>query len=180
MDRAHSLGGKREKLLRGKLRTALAADAGSADRTFTVVFGGTSVTAGHDNAYNLSYPFQFQRMVQCAFAAAGIRLVVSPLSSVTSQPPPRVEPLLIPTSLLPLVVVFLPSADRGGAGRRGLLGRCATRGVGSTRRCRTACAWTSSTARTPTGCAAAAASPLSQHTNIIRSHTTSTFVWVYN
>jgi hypothetical protein len=65
------------------------------ERTFTVVFGGTSVTAGHDNAYEQAYPFQFERMVQCTFAAAGIQLKVR--SSLTHPPiPPSPHPLLPP------------------------------------------------------------------------------------
>ena len=51
-----------------------------------MVFGGTSVTAGHDNAYEQAYPFQFERMVQCAFAAAGIQLKVRPCPTPCPAP----------------------------------------------------------------------------------------------
>jgi hypothetical protein len=35
--------------------------------------------SGHDNKYNESHPFVFERLVKCAFAAAGLNLVVSEL-----------------------------------------------------------------------------------------------------
>ena len=63
--------------IKNKLKVALLADPKSADRNLTLVFGGTSVTAGHDNLYNQSYPFAFERAASCAFKAAGINLIVS-------------------------------------------------------------------------------------------------------
>eukprot|EP00976_Prorocentrum_cordatum_P091569 1188581-Prorocentrum_minimum.AAC.1 len=62
--------------IKNKIKVALLSDPKSADRNLTVIFGGTSVTAGHDNLYNQSYPFAFERAASCAFKAAGINLVV--------------------------------------------------------------------------------------------------------
>lgn len=39
-------------------------------------FAGTSVTAGHDNFFNQSYPVVFGRILQPVFEAAGVGLVV--------------------------------------------------------------------------------------------------------
>ena len=72
--------------LEAKLEVALLSPPQSDQRTFTVVFGGTSVTAGHDNLYNQSYPFAFERMVKCAFEAAGLTLVVRPCGSSSPLP----------------------------------------------------------------------------------------------
>ena len=44
--------------------------------TFSFLFGGSSVTAGHDNYYNESYPFVFERRMQGAFKALKIDLQV--------------------------------------------------------------------------------------------------------
>lgn len=44
--------------------------------TFLLIFGGSSVTAGHDNYYNQSYPLVFERRMKPVFAALGIELVV--------------------------------------------------------------------------------------------------------
>uniref|UniRef100_A0A7S0WUK3 Uncharacterized protein n=1 Tax=Pyramimonas obovata TaxID=1411642 RepID=A0A7S0WUK3_9CHLO len=62
--------------IRNKLKMALLSSPSSDLRTYTVVFGGTSVTAGHDNYYNESHPFVFERLASCAFVAAGLKLVV--------------------------------------------------------------------------------------------------------
>jgi hypothetical protein len=48
-------------------------DGGS---TFLMIFGGSSVTAGHDNYYNQSYPFVFERRMKPVFEALGIKLIV--------------------------------------------------------------------------------------------------------
>ncbi|KAK3260477.1 hypothetical protein CYMTET_30564, partial [Cymbomonas tetramitiformis] len=45
-------------------------------RRFTIAIGGTSVTAGHDNKYSEAWPFQLRRFVKCAFAAAGVHVLV--------------------------------------------------------------------------------------------------------
>jgi len=74
VDRAHTE--THVEPLLAKLRRAMLSPPESDLRKFTVVFGGTSVTAGHDNHYNESYPFAFERMAKCAFQAAGIELVV--------------------------------------------------------------------------------------------------------
>jgi len=43
---------------------------------FVVAIQGTSVTAGHDNYFNQSYPLVLQRVAKDAFAAIGLDLVV--------------------------------------------------------------------------------------------------------
>ena len=48
-------------------------DGGS---SFLMIFGGSSVTAGHDNYYNQSWPFVFERRVKPIFDALGIKLLV--------------------------------------------------------------------------------------------------------
>ena len=44
--------------------------------TFLFIFGGSSVTAGHDNYYNQSYPLVFERRMKPVMAALGIKLLV--------------------------------------------------------------------------------------------------------
>ena len=44
---------------------------------FLMVFGGSSVTAGHDNHYNQSYPFVVERRLQPVLQALGIALKVT-------------------------------------------------------------------------------------------------------
>lgn len=46
------------------------------DSSFLMIFGGSSVTAGHDNYYNQSWPFVFERRVKPIFDALGIKLLV--------------------------------------------------------------------------------------------------------
>jgi hypothetical protein len=48
----------------------------SKDASFLMVFGGSSVTAGHDNYYNQSYPFIFERRMKGIFSTLGIALTV--------------------------------------------------------------------------------------------------------
>jgi hypothetical protein len=48
----------------------------SENSTFLMVFGGSSVTAGHDNYYNQSYPFIFQKRMGDIFESLGIKLIV--------------------------------------------------------------------------------------------------------
>eukprot|EP01031_Cornospumella_fuschlensis_P030206 gene30206-36491_t len=43
---------------------------------YLMIFGGSSVTAGHDNYYSQSYPFVFERRMKDAFEALGIKLKV--------------------------------------------------------------------------------------------------------
>jgi hypothetical protein len=43
---------------------------------FLMTFGGSSVTAGHDNFYNQSYPAIFNKRMKDVFAALGIKLIV--------------------------------------------------------------------------------------------------------
>lgn len=47
-----------------------------ADRTFVVGVMGTSVTAGHDNYFNQSYPMVFESTMAQVLAAAGVRAEV--------------------------------------------------------------------------------------------------------
>jgi len=46
------------------------------NQPYIMIFGGSSVTAGHDNYYNQSYPFVFERRMKESFAALGIKLEV--------------------------------------------------------------------------------------------------------
>jgi hypothetical protein len=43
---------------------------------YTMVFGGSSVTAGHDNYYRQAHPFVFERRIKPLLAAVGVDLVV--------------------------------------------------------------------------------------------------------
>lgn len=44
--------------------------------SYVMIFGGSSVTAGHDNYYNQSYPFVFERRLKDVFTSLGVRLEV--------------------------------------------------------------------------------------------------------
>jgi len=44
--------------------------------TYLMVFGGSSVTAGHDNYYYQSHPFVFERRLKDIFKSIGIDLLV--------------------------------------------------------------------------------------------------------
>ena len=44
--------------------------------TFLMIFGGSSVTAGHDNYYNQSYPLVIERRMKKVFSSLGIQLIV--------------------------------------------------------------------------------------------------------
>jgi len=46
------------------------------ERQFLMIFGGSSVTAGHDNYFRESYPLVFERRMSPAFKALGINLIV--------------------------------------------------------------------------------------------------------
>ena len=48
----------------------------SPDASFLMVFTGSSVTAGHDNYYNQSYPFVFRDRMANIFSKLGIKLEV--------------------------------------------------------------------------------------------------------
>ncbi|RYY88341.1 hypothetical protein EON63_02550 [archaeon] len=43
---------------------------------YLMIFGGSSVTAGHDNYYSQAYPFVFERRMKDVFDALGIKLLV--------------------------------------------------------------------------------------------------------
>jgi hypothetical protein len=49
---------------------------GGGNSSFLMVFGGSSVTAGHDNFYNESWPEVFKRRMAPVFDAVGVELVV--------------------------------------------------------------------------------------------------------
>jgi hypothetical protein len=44
--------------------------------SYLMIFGGSSVTAGHDNYYNQSHPFVFERRIGPILEAAGVKLIV--------------------------------------------------------------------------------------------------------
>lgn len=44
--------------------------------SYLMIFGGSSVTAGHDNYYHQSHPFVFERRIAPIMEAAGVKLVV--------------------------------------------------------------------------------------------------------
>lgn len=46
------------------------------NETFLMIFGGSSVTAGHDNLFNQSYPIIFRSRMRKIFEAIGVKLVV--------------------------------------------------------------------------------------------------------
>jgi hypothetical protein len=47
------------------------------DPTYLMVFSGSSVTAGHDNYFNQSYPMVFKRHMEDIFTKLGIQLIVN-------------------------------------------------------------------------------------------------------
>lgn len=47
------------------------------DPTYLMVFSGSSVTAGHDNYFNQSYPMVFKRHMEDIFTKLGIKLIVN-------------------------------------------------------------------------------------------------------
>ena len=61
-----------------KLRFAekILSEAGSEGARYLMTFGGSSVTAGHDNGINVSYPLIVDKRMHAALAAAGIDLQV--------------------------------------------------------------------------------------------------------
>lgn len=48
----------------------------SENSSFLMTFGGSSVTAGHDNYYHQAYPFVFERRMKSIFTALGVDLNV--------------------------------------------------------------------------------------------------------
>lgn len=48
----------------------------SHERNFLMIFGGSSVTAGHDNYFHESYPEVFERRMKYAFDALKLKLIV--------------------------------------------------------------------------------------------------------
>jgi hypothetical protein len=54
-------------------------------QSYVMIFGGSSVTAGHDNYYNQSYPFVYERRMKEAFAAMGIKLEVRNIAQGASN-----------------------------------------------------------------------------------------------
>ncbi len=60
------------EILKYKIATKMVEGNGE----FLMIFGGSSVTAGHDNFYNQSYPAIFNKRMKDIFAALGIKLTV--------------------------------------------------------------------------------------------------------
>jgi hypothetical protein len=52
---------------------------------FVMIFGGSSVTAGHDNYFHQSYPQVFERRMKPVFDAAGVNLVVRNIAMSANQ-----------------------------------------------------------------------------------------------
>ena len=44
--------------------------------SYLMIFGGSSVTAGHDNYYHQAHPFVFERRIAPILEAAGVKLIV--------------------------------------------------------------------------------------------------------
>jgi hypothetical protein len=65
----------RRKLAHVALAAAEGGDEGKQPE-FVVSFSGTSVTAGHDNNFDQSFPIVFYKALNDSFNAAGVRLVV--------------------------------------------------------------------------------------------------------
>lgn len=53
--------------------------------TFKFIFGGSSVTAGHDNFYNESYPFVFERRVRDVMESLDINLEIHNIAHGTNK-----------------------------------------------------------------------------------------------
>ncbi len=53
--------------------------------TFLMVFGGSSVTAGHDNFYSQAYPFVIERRMKPIFAALGVDLLIHNIAMGANQ-----------------------------------------------------------------------------------------------
>lgn len=53
-----------------------ASGSSHSDVTYRMIFGGSSVTAGHDNYYHQAYPFIFEKRMKTIFSALGIKLEV--------------------------------------------------------------------------------------------------------
>lgn len=75
-------------ILKAKLVTKILsgeADEDDDTSTFFMIFGGSSVTAGHDNFYNLSWPFVAERRMEPALRALGVRLLVHNIAQGANQ-----------------------------------------------------------------------------------------------
>ena len=46
------------------------------NQSFLMIFGGSSVTAGHDSYYNQSYPYIVKNRMEVMLGLLGIKLVV--------------------------------------------------------------------------------------------------------
>eukprot|EP01041_Mallomonas_annulata_P007212 gene7212-14708_t len=57
----------------------------SQDSKFLMIFGGSSVTAGHDNLLNQSYPFVIERYLSPIFKELGIELIVRNIAQGANQ-----------------------------------------------------------------------------------------------
>lgn len=70
-------------LLKYKFIEKMTRPSGNAE--FIMIFGGSSVTAGHDSFYNESYPFVTERRMKDAFSAAGVSLIVQNIAQGANQ-----------------------------------------------------------------------------------------------
>lgn len=59
--------------------------------SYRMVFGGSSVTAGHDNFYNQSYPYIFKKRLQSTFDQLGVELVVRNIALTTNRCVPYIK-----------------------------------------------------------------------------------------
>ncbi len=58
------------------IKYRLAYKIATGNQSFFMLFGGSSVTAGHDNFYNQSYPFVVERRLKDIFSILGVELIV--------------------------------------------------------------------------------------------------------
>lgn len=53
------------------------------NQTFLMIFGGSSVTAGHDNYYNESYPYIVKKRMATMLQMVGIELIVHNIGNIS-------------------------------------------------------------------------------------------------
>jgi hypothetical protein len=73
---ANNIGSVTWDVIKYKFARKILDSAVKGPQKFLMVFGGSSVTAGHDNYYNQSYPFVVERRLGPALKAVGVELVV--------------------------------------------------------------------------------------------------------
>jgi hypothetical protein len=67
------------------MKYKLAKKALDGNQTFLMIFGGSSVTAGHDSFFNQSYPSIFESRMSALFSALGIQLVVHNIAQAANN-----------------------------------------------------------------------------------------------